>query len=154
MLERLTSETGSGFLPPAYVAGMVDADGSIGIGKTFRGGHEKYTIRVDVSQSAKGREALSRMQQAFGGAVYRQRRPSETQLAQYVWMLSGTAAAATIKAILPYLLVKRPQAHLALQAWETIGSAPRVGRSKWTPALCAQVRQLKAEMSSLNKLGP
>jgi hypothetical protein len=154
MSEHATGAIGSSSWLAAYVAGMVDADGSIGIGRTFREGREKYTIRVDVTQSEKGRPALDKMREAFGGAVYRQRRPSATQLAQYQWMLNGNVAATTITAIRPHLLVKQAQADLALQAWAVIAAAPVVKRVKWTPELCRQVRGFKERMSELNRMGP
>lgn len=138
----------------AYTAGMIDADGCIGIAKAFTKTQEKYTPRIDVSQNQKGYEMLVELQEEFGGGVYRQRRGSETQLAQYVWTLYGKRCGLLLADLLPHLRVKHRQAEVALLFWRELALCREAEDPTWSTDMVAVARTARSEISDLNRLGP
>jgi hypothetical protein len=84
-----------------WCAGFFDGEGCIG----FYGHHVQLHIRV----TQKVREPLLALQELFGGGVY-------TQAKAYQWCCnSAYEARYVLESLLPYLVVKKAQAELALQ---------------------------------------
>jgi hypothetical protein len=98
----------------AYIAGIIDGEGCI-TSKLHcsKNGLKRYDIHVGVDMAKI--EPLQFIQAVFGGEIH-PRRPSKRGKKEH-WVLryTGGKAAEVIEALLPYLLLKRPQAELALR---------------------------------------
>ncbi len=104
----------------AYIAGIVDGEGYIGIKTNGWGknGRPRYVIRVGVGNS--DISLIQLLQVEFGGSVYGgNRHLTRTDGSPYrpfwKWELCSRKAASFIESILPYLRIKKPQAELALK---------------------------------------
>jgi len=96
----------------AYAAGIIDGEGWIGIGR--RGGkrHDAY-CRVTVGNTSEW--LVKWLQFAFGGSISIYNRNPDKWKRQYFWNLNEHQTLDFLKAIYPYLRIKRPQAEIAIQ---------------------------------------
>lgn len=109
----------------AYLAGFFDADGSIGI--TPPRDTSLYLLSIHVVQVVPA--PLLLFQEAFGGKIGRPRgdpprRPVRT------WTCETKKAEAALRAMLPWLVVKRERAELALEFRELFKGANIVPRGR------------------------
>lgn len=113
-----------------YVAGLFDADGHITIGKwkpaanNRRGWSEhyvRYQLLLAISQVHY--PLIKKLADQFGGAFHRNdsahRRNANNRIV-YTWKLSSDMAAKMLKTMLPWLVVKKEQAELALKFQEHV----------------------------------
>lgn len=117
-----------GPLAHAYIAGMVDADGTIGI-RRFRGSthHVHYRPMVEVTNMSV--EVMTLLNRTFGERKTYQKN-SRTSTGQiYTWRATGSKCKSVIEAILPYLQYKKDQALNCLKLVNRIGKRGGVG---WT----------------------
>lgn len=93
-----------------YLAGILDGEGSISIGKARwrKNGREYRYCQVQLYVRMQNREPLDLFAQRFGGTV--KQNPHT-----YVLSWSNRKAGDVLRALLPYLRVKKPQAVLALE---------------------------------------
>lgn len=95
-----------------YVAGFIDGEGSIAIGKnfTYASGKRNYYLRLSVHQM--DRRPLDKLVERYGGSLTlnRSHRPN----AIWQWVVSGSTAAGVIGEIRPFLISKLEQADLGL----------------------------------------
>jgi hypothetical protein len=103
----------------AYLAGIVDADGTISIKRSTYNMRvsgdarcPSFQERIAVSQVAS--EVPSLLQQTFGGRLGVHRGYSDNARDGLRWEATNRQAANAIRALLPYLRVKRRQAEVAL----------------------------------------
>jgi len=132
----------------AYIAGMLDGEGSIMIIK----GHTKgrpwsraaspdYTIRAAITNTNK--QVLDWIQSKCGGSVYSQPGskgtwgPSKRPI--WFWRISGPRATEFLSSVREFLQIKAPQAWLALEAREQFTS----GRKGKGVALSAEELALR-----------
>lgn len=95
-----------------YLAGIVDADGCIGIytSKSSR----TLTIRIVVANTS---YALMRwIIKTFGGRLTTFKRRAPQHKLTYCWQVQRKETGRIVKRLLPYLIVKRRQGILALKA--------------------------------------
>jgi hypothetical protein len=106
----------------AYLAGFFDGEGSISIIRRKPHGH---VLHVDVGQI--DRRPLELLRSRFGGSIQLQRRHSFGRRDLWYWKTGSQNAVPFLEAMLPYLIVKREQAELALrfQSRRLRGSARR-----------------------------
>lgn len=98
----------------AYIAGIIDGDGYIGV--TLHRSKQSLThFDITVEIEMRDKQPIQLAQALFGGNIYH--RPPRKRVSQehWHWRLTGEQAIAMLKAIRLYLLVKRPQAELALR---------------------------------------
>lgn len=97
-----------------YVAGIVDGEGYVSVIHRPKRRRGEVQVVVMVSMTF---EQIPRMLQAqFGGCLYvqsRVRRPNHKT--QYCWAIRSKQAAAFVKQILPYLIVKKRQAEIVIE---------------------------------------
>jgi hypothetical protein len=104
----------------SYLAGMIDADGHIGIvkSKIVPGKYNTpaYTLRVNVTNTDKGlRDWLIGR---FGGTVTcRKHRAGLNWKPTYDWHYHNAKGAALLELIFPYLVIKDRQARLAIELY-------------------------------------
>lgn len=128
----------------AYVAGLVDGDGSIWLqkGRTTQV-YPALTIRLGW----KGEETLRWLQRAFGGGFGKEHRePNPKHSEVFWWTVRAQDAASVLAMIYPHLRVKTAQAAVALHCWHLWNTESRQRRF----LTCSR---LKALMGVLNKTG-
>lgn len=103
----------------AYFAGFFDADGSVMI--AHPPGRSHWLI-VSVWQNTL--PVLRLLKDRYGGTVQVQHREQGNKRAVYVWKANHAVAEAFLKAVLPWLVVKRERAELALEFRKTFGAGP------------------------------
>ena len=102
----------------AYLAGVIDSDGCITIVR-HRGRKTQsfgYSLRIIVEQT--NRLAIDIFSKMFGGSVGIMDNPkhlSKNGKPKFTWYRSSNKAAECIRALLPYLRIKHPQAEIALE---------------------------------------
>ena len=98
----------------AYVAGIIDGEGNIGLHKV--GGcneHPYYALKISVGNTNAWLISFLKMQ--FGGNIYQRKYDNPHHKDCWVWELHAKGAYILLNLILPYLQIKRPQAKLAIQ---------------------------------------
>lgn len=95
-----------------YVAGFIDGEGSIAIGKNVvhYSGKRVYYLRLSVHQM--DRRPLDQLVERYGGSLTLNRTHKPNAIWQ--WVVSGTTAARIIEEIRPFLISKAEQADLGL----------------------------------------
>lgn len=106
-----------------YVAGLFDADGYITINKWPHPGRDyiRYQLFVGISQVY--RPLILTFKDQFGGMMHRNdsaHRRNENCRIVYAWRLASRNAAAFLTEISPWLVVKKPQAELAIRFQEHV----------------------------------
>lgn len=110
----------------AYVAGLVDGDGSIIISKVHWGNAGGHTYglspdyRVTVQVTSVYRPVLEELVADYGGSISNKpltRGSFFTRRKHYNWSVAGRRAVAMLERIRPYLRIKEHQAWLALEFW-------------------------------------
>lgn len=105
-------------LSPPYIAGMLDADGSVGFNKAL--------LRLTVTNLSV--PLMTALVESMGGTYHPHHKGicaagcelEHVHVRQviYGWMLGGERAAVVLRGCLPFLVVKRERAALALEEWE------------------------------------
>lgn len=130
----------------AWAAGFFDGEGCISAPVRVRVRNRRdYSLSLYVGQVDP--RPLMRLRSYFGGEVvprtsWGKGRPI------FMWRVSGTTAEATLRLLLPYLMVKEEQARLALELRDRIGRYVRVGprvTEVETEARMALVAAIKAD---------
>lgn len=92
----------------AWAAGFFDGEGSIGIYATGKTGYQ-YRLSVQVSQKG-NTDSLEKFKELFGGQISCQDKSQN----YWRWMVYSRQAGNMLEIILPYLVVKKKQAEVAL----------------------------------------
>jgi len=102
-----------------YIAGYVDGEGCLSASKrkdkSYRRG---YTVFVITSISSTTPSVLLEIQSVYGGSICLKTR-GENHKELSVLTLAPNACAKLLKDILPYLVLKKKQAHLILELKKT-----------------------------------
>jgi len=101
----------------AYAAGFFDGEGHIAIHRNCRGQSVRYYVQCMVSQGTV--DVLAVLAAHFGGNVRKAKSPSGPR---WDWQITTAQAAAFLRAIRPYLIVKAAEADVALQLQSTMGA--------------------------------
>lgn len=152
----------------AYLAGFIDADGSITIVKTrcnykTKTGIKKSTAQYRVKLSAHNCkiEPIQLLQKEFGGGKLRHKKTGKTKLHDnwrpcYEWIITNIQAATAIKVLLPYLLIKDEQARICIEL-NDFKRTYSSGKRRWNKEfseMCEQKFEVwKQRCNVLNKRG-
>ena len=106
----------------AYLAGIIDGEGYIGIGmnKGTDNRQPQYVLRISIAQSNQPFLVCLRDKWGGLGSICVNRSPRQAKVG-YRWHISANQAASILEDILPYLVIKKPQAELALEFQVTRG---------------------------------
>ncbi|MBL7167025.1 MAG: hypothetical protein ISS55_11200 [Dehalococcoidales bacterium] len=110
----------------AYIAGIVDGEGYIGItadGKKFKHGRQNLRLRVTVTNTSEW--LCQYLKFRFGGGKILLRTLSPNHRPCWQWQVDYQKAGDFLKLILPYLHLKKPQAELAIKFQEAKGRSTR-----------------------------
>jgi len=151
----------------SYLAGFIDADGSITITierskrktKTGEKLQEQYCVKLSAHNCKI--EPIQMLSEEFGGGKIRFKKTGKAKNHDnwrpcYEWMITKNKAALAIKLLLPFLLIKKKQAELCLQL-DKIKKTHSASKRRWNPELNEKINNqfvlLKSEVNLLNKRG-
>ena len=136
----------------AYLAGIVDGEGWIGIARTKGNGTYFDYFRLTVQVNMTDPVAVKALHLRFGG-VFKEKPPRKhCHKIQYVWAVVCRDAEKCVKVLLPYLRVKKRQAEAGLRLREV----QRVRQERvraYRMTLAQEERDIVADISKLNKRG-
>lgn len=129
----------------AYLAGIIDGEGTIGIYLNSVNGNYQLRMAVEMTDF----EAIDLFQEIFGGTSYiRKPDTKPNRKAKKIWYAFNSQASEIIIQLLPYLRVKKKQALCALRAdWK------RFRKRKMQPEEQSLRKELHQEMRSYNQRG-
>ena len=102
----------------AYAAGLLDGEGSVCLVKHSRSEHVQFWATVQIYNTY--RPVLDEMRSLFGGCIGSNQRRKEWKVC-YVWILRGGRALSFLRAVYPFMRIKRRRAELLL----TYATAPK-----------------------------
>lgn len=103
----------------AYIAGLIDGEGCISIRRCKQGKYVYYKPMIEVGMVS--REPIELLEKTFGNSVWYEIAPSgKRRLICHKWRVTGSKCLPIFQAIMPYLLVKRKQAFIAMSLIERI----------------------------------
>ena len=141
-----------------YLAGFVDAEGSLMIAKFRAASPGKWYYRARASLDNVDGQVLREIQRAYGGILFRQRRGKSGWRVVYKLVWTGDRTKSLLHLILPHLRVKRKQAELLLRFIQhrSQTSLRRIGtRAIPLPDQVIALREgYHARMRELNAKGP
>lgn len=117
----------------AWLAGFLDGEGCIGIYKHKTNISRGHQLRVSVTNT--DLPSLLKFKHAFGGGLWEQgRKGSLGNKPCWEWQATGPVAEAALRQLMPYLVTKAPQAHVAIRFRQTFGNnrRPRGSRGRHT----------------------
>ena len=133
----------------AYIAGIVDGEGSISIVRRHRFTHQDPSFALLVSVSITDEWVIHYLHSTFGGSVSLQKRNIVSRRPVWSWTIRHKQAGELLKAIYPFLHIKKAQAEIAIrfQARKKLGKPFQATRKE-----CRVLEQAeKILVSSLNK---
>ena len=144
----------------AYLAGIIDGEGCISVRRAKPNKFEKsprYFATVTVGNTS--RPLIERLFEAFSGGSVTYRFATKTKKACWLWSVRSANALNVVRAVRPYLLVKREQADLLVKFVEGFesfkgGRRGRFGAPRISSAELERREALYLEMKALNKVGP
>jgi len=110
----------------AYLAGIIDGEGCVSIAKNTRRGRNYYSLRINVSNNSI--DLMQWLEDTFGDVVRTSYHRWYDRRDLYDWTASGNQAQVLLELVLPFLIIKKDQAKLAL----TLTIAPYGGSSRWS----------------------
>lgn len=122
-------------LSDQYIAGFFDAEGCIHINTYAGGKHHRLYLAVAQNDPI----ILELLSERFGGNLY----PHHPGSKATQWQLWHNKAYAFLKAIYPHLIMKKPQAELAIAFVNFVHQnpiAPGAGSAKMDPAVKEDIR--------------
>lgn len=139
----------------AYLAGCIDSDGTIGVKKstysmrvTGDSGAATYSERVALRQTSP--IVATMLRDCFGGSLYMTKPSVPNGKPLYSWAATDLRAVACIKALLPYLRIKRAQALncLALRATKVRSKKARVAKGRGHAGSAPRSAEMSAAMEA------
>lgn len=102
----------------AYLAGLIDGEGTVKITSKLRHyGYRYYQPRICVTNTKMA--LLDYCKDNFGGFIYISAKGTSKRNVAYRWSLSGDRAVTVLKALLPYLVIKKNQADIVIKFRES-----------------------------------
>lgn len=110
----------------AYLAGLIDGEGTIAIERRFAGVPAKnlrYTMKVDIQMS--DRPAIDHVATLFQRSVWTKKPSDNMRKTAYRVTWQARLAKELLEPLVPYLILKKPQALAAIE-FQQIQDRPRV----------------------------
>jgi site-specific DNA-cytosine methylase len=142
-------------MTPAYVAGLIDGEGCIGISHSKK--RDVYAVTVTVGMTSKALGILTDLHRMYSGSLTKRRDATERWDEAWAWCVSGDLAAVVLEEISPHLRLKSEQARLGMKLEEIRGTltAPAgYAKIRWTQEAKDRCAVLKMRMNELNAKGP
>lgn len=137
----------------AYMAGMVDGEGSISVfGISQKAGERVYRgNRLILSVYNNDEAVMLWMQRIFGGKVRSVKRARRSKQS-FVWETGWQHARLILEALLPYLIIKHARAELFIEFAKTSKRQAKFGAIVPEP-IALRRHEIIAEMKKLNMRG-
>jgi hypothetical protein len=132
----------------AWAAGFFDGEGSISISRQGTKKADLFYLRCEVTNTHRG--SLEIFQNLFGGQIY-ERALRNNRKRLYIWRGVGPVGAQMLEDLLPYLVVKKERAVLAISFQADRAGVGRGGRH--TPEIKKRSIRDHAKMQKLNQRG-
>lgn len=142
----------------AYLAGIVDGEGSIYIGAFStnpKTGTPHYQTNIEVNNTDVG--LINWLVDVFGGKTLSytpNQTPKNSRRPVYRWIASGNRVTHLCEIMLPYLVIKKRQAEIMLKMRETFKRTGAYTGYQGTPTVSKDIleirKNLEAEMRSLH----
>lgn len=134
----------------AYMAGLLDGEGHIGITlrKNLRSGHQ---LRIEITNT---NEAFIKwiLPRFDGHGAHRKDRWGDgNRKDSYVWYADNRKAIRLLKLLMPYLVLKKEQAQIAIDFQSSI--KPNARNNSITDEIFANRESLRLRIRVLNKRG-
>ena len=130
-----------------YMAGTIDSDGCIGGGKNTN----CHTYRPYLVVIQKDMKLIEWLYSNFGGSVNLVSRNHSTRKKWYIrWMVTNQKCVDILKKCLPYLIVKKEQAKLAIRMVEEAKSGKQRGKRNIPKYIYKLQENLCNSIKSLN----
>ncbi len=136
----------------AYLGGLIDGEGHIGIYKgKYKDGSVRYRTRLCISNTC--HNLLGWLMKEFGGFHKTKKVYSKNHKESYSWQLNDNDTDYIIESVLPYLVIKRQQAiiYLSYRKLQMISKNTCPGYSNVNHNLR---KESYKTMKSLNNRGP
>jgi hypothetical protein len=124
----------------AWAAGFFDGEGCV----ILRKAKNTYVVRISVSQVNPA--PILKLKHLFGGHISKQKPKNSNWKDQWKWEQDAKTASETLQTLLPYLVVKKDVAELALEFQQTKRKGSRLTAEKVSREL-----EFKAKISGLNR---
>ena len=102
----------------AYIAGLFDGEGWITIGLFKTATRNRYSLYAGINMTDP--RALRDISDIFGGYFKLQKRKKETHRPLHSWIVTTQKASDFIKTVMPFLIIKKEEAALAIRFQERI----------------------------------
>ena len=137
----------------AYVAGLVDGEGCLGVRNHFK---SYYACTLEIGMSTKALPILNHLWQTYGGSISISRNGTEKWSSAATWTLQGKDLATALKKIGPALRLKKEQSEIILKLLSDDELEPLAHnkRRKWTDGRIARYKAAAERMTELNQKGP
>jgi hypothetical protein len=111
----------------AYCAGVLDGEGTIAITRNRPRGPTQHSpsFGLIVSVSNTNNALILFLCSLWGGTVIVSSKPKGNRRAAYRWLISGRKAVPFLKAVLPFLIIKRAEAELGIKFQSTKHYGPK-----------------------------
>lgn len=138
----------------AYIAGLFDGEGCVALHR-FRGRKNRCDaakIALTCSITNTDKRAIDFMQSRFKGSVACEDRSRHNHKNSWKWAIFSRQAAAFLKEILPFLVLKKERAILAIQFADNLLDL-RYAKPQEKPAEVERRESLYRRMKAMNKRG-
>lgn len=132
----------------AYLAGLFDGEGSINITPRYSNDVRRGRLYLQIAVGNTAVRACRMFAAAFGGAVYLNKPATDRHLAYWIWVVNAVKAATALRTMLPFLVLKRRQARIAL-----LFAARQHRGVRLTPALIAFRQRCRERLIALHGFG-
>lgn len=138
----------------ARIAAFIDGEGYVGIGKTRDNRYPSPRYILIVSVSNTDTRLMDYLLQ-FSGAISHSNKPSKEDNRKqcYQWKNEQKEAVFVLKLVLEYLLLKRKQAELGIEFYETCFDGYEHMGGILSPAILNQRESYYNRLKELNKRG-
>ncbi|MDA2921681.1 LAGLIDADG family homing endonuclease [Patescibacteria group bacterium AH-259-L07] len=127
----------------SYLAGYIDADGSLGI---YKSNHGYYSVIVTASST--DLRVLNRLKFLYKGSVRCVRHGKENWKDEYRWVIATKQSVKFLNDIYSYLILKKDRAKVLLDFQSTMKSGQYL-----TPEIIKIREKLLRKIATLNKKG-
>jgi hypothetical protein len=153
----------------AYLAGIIDGEGSICAYKTYPAGYNRYvnpSYRCVLSICNTRKELLDWIDENFSNlnsgqkkyerTIFKKNCRKDAKIKKYIyeWVVQGHRLADVLTQVFPYLVLKKRQAELAIEFRSTFGKERSFGKDKLLdPAIIQKREEILNELHKLNSKG-
>ena len=140
-------------MSPEYLAGFFDGEGCIDVQISYpAAGQSRFYCRprIRIAQAQSGRVVIDCPHQRFGGTLLERKAGNDRQQPSISWELLGKEGMVPmLELLIPYLILKREQAKLAL--WWLNNMSGRQGKNGTNLKLEAARRSFAEELQMMKR---